>query len=141
LAAGVLTLCASGAALCGDSSLQSFDLRAGQEATFAAAVVDGKIVLGPARLSKQGTVQPQQGEITVGLGPRDAKTLREDVIALEKTSVPIDFIATGLIGAIKIDEAVVCGRLDASASAHIGSVSWRVKLHEFTIGRGGATCE
>jgi hypothetical protein len=128
-------------ALAADNTPQAVDLRAGQEATFAVTIADGKVVIGPARLSKQGTVQPRDGEVTVGLGPRDAKTLREDVIAVEKTSAPIDFIATGLIGATKIDEAVVCGRLDAPASAHIGAASWRVRLHDFTIGKGGPTCE
>jgi hypothetical protein len=128
-------------ALAGDGAPQAVDLRAGQETTFAITIADGKVVIGPARLSKQGSAQPKDGEVTVGLGPRDAKTLREDVIAVEKTSAPIDFIATGLIGATKIDEAVVCGRLDAPASAHIGAVSWRVRLHDFTIGKGGSTCE
>jgi hypothetical protein len=141
LAAGVLTLCASGTGFCGDKAPEAFDLRAGQEATFAVTVADGKVAVGAARISKQGTAQPKEGEVTVGLGPRDAKTLREDVIAVEKTPVPIDFIATGLIGATKIDEAVVCGRLDAPASARIGAVSWRVKLHDFAVGKGGPTCE
>ena len=120
---------------------QGFDLKAGQEATFSVTVADGKVTLGLPRISKQGTAQPKEGEITVGLGHSDKKTLREDVIVVEKTLVPIDFVATGLIGGTKIDETVVCGRLDAPVTAHIGSVSWRVKAHEFGARKDGKSCE
>lgn len=120
---------------------QGFDLKAGQEATFSVIVSDGKVTVGLPHISKQGAAQPKDGEISVGLGPSDKKTLREDVFVVEKTPVPIDFVATGLIGSVKIDETVVCGRLDAPAVAHIGSVSWRVKMHEFEARKDGQTCE
>ncbi len=128
------------AALCAESGEQAFDLHSGQEMTFAVKVVDGKVTLGPPRASKLGVAQPKDGEITIGLSPRDA-TLHEQVIVTEKTRVPIDFLATGLVGATKIDEAVLCGRLDAPTSAHIGAVSWRVSLHAFEARKDGATCE
>ena len=88
------------------------DLKPGQEVTFPVAVADGRVTLGAARASKPGTVQPKDGEITVsfvkhGLSPY------ADLTATEKTSDPVDFVATGLIGDIKIDEVVICGRLDA----------------------------
>ena len=89
------------------------------------------------RQSKLGTAQPKEGEITVGLTPGDKKTLYSQVLVTEKTSVPIDFVATGLIGEIKIDERVICGRLDQPTSIHIGSVSWRVRLNSFEVGKGG----
>ena len=119
---------------------QAFDLKSGQELTFAVKVADGKVTLGPPRASKLGAAQPKDGEMTVGLSTRD-ETLHEQVIVTEKTPVPIDFLATGLVGATKIDEAVLCGRLDAPTSAHIGAISWRVSLHAFEARKAGATCE
>jgi hypothetical protein len=129
------------AALGADKDEQALDLKSGQEATFAVTIADGKVTIGPARMSKLGSAEAKDGEISVGLGPRDNKTLREDVTVVEKTPVPIDFLATGLIGGTKIDEAVVCGRLGAPSSAHIGAVSWRVRLHAFEARKDGATCE
>jgi hypothetical protein len=119
---------------------QAFDLHSGQELTFAVTLADGKVTLGKPRPSKFGVAKPKDGEMTIGLTPRD-KTLYEQVTVTEKTSVPIDFVATGLIGNIKIDERVLCGRLDAPASRPIGAVSWRVRLHEFEVRKEGATCE
>jgi hypothetical protein len=137
----ICALLAPGAAASAEDGQQAFDLHSGQELTFAVTIDGAKAALGKPRVSRFGTAQPKDGEMTVGLGPRDAKTLREDVIVTEKTPVPIDFLATGLIGGTKIDEAVLCGRLDAPASAHIGAVSWRVRLHAFEVRRDGATCE
>ena len=119
----------------------SYDLRVGQELTIPASVVDGKVVLGAPRLSKLGVATPGIGEITVGLAPADKGTLYAHIVAVEKTVVPIDFVATGLIGSVKIDERVVCGRLDGPISAHIGSVSWLVSLRDFEVGKGAASCD
>ena len=119
----------------------ALDLKAGQELTIPVAIVDGRLTLGPTRPSKLGTAQPKDGEITVGLTPGDKTTLLSQVLVTEKTSAPVDFIATGLIGEIKIDERVICGRTDAPVTMHIGSVSWRVSLNTFTVGKGDGTCE
>ena len=108
-------------------------LKAGQAVVFPAKVEDGKVVLGPARLGKFGELQPAEGEIVVGLSPKD-KTLYENVVVVEKTAQPIDFVATGLIGEIKIDERVLNGRLDAPVTQRIGATSWTVLLHEFEPG-------
>jgi hypothetical protein len=137
LLGGVFASCA---ALGAGGDAQGFDLRAGQELTFAVTVADGKVTVAAPRASKLGAAQPRDGEVTVGLTARD-KTLYEQVLVTEKTAVPIDFLATGLVGGTKIDEAVLCGRLDAPSSAHIGAVSWRVRLHDFEVGKGGATCQ
>ena len=117
------------------------DLKAGQELTIPVAIVDGHVTLGAARPSKLGAAEPKQGEITVGLTPGDKTTLLSQLLVTEKTAVPIDFVATGLIGEIKIDERVICGRIDAPVKGHIGSVSWRVSLNTFTVGKGDGTCE
>jgi hypothetical protein len=130
---------AHGPATAAESGAQAFDLKAGQELTFAVTVAGGKVTLSAPRASKLGAAQPKDGEMTVGLTARD-KTLYEQVVVTEKTAVPIDFLATGLVGGTKIDEAVLCGRLDAPASAHIGAVSRRVSLHDFEVGKGGPTC-
>ncbi len=99
-------------------------------------VKDGRVTLGRGRLGKPGTGEPKDGQASVsvvrqGLSPYAALT------ATEKTSAPIDFVATGLIGDIKIDEIVVCGRLEAPATARIASGVWRVSLNSFTIRPGG----
>lgn len=134
---GVLT---TGAAFGAGGEEQAFNLHPGQELTFAVKVADGKVTLGPPRTSRLGAAKTASGEITVGLSPRDA-TQHEQVTVAEKTPVPIDFLATALVGATKIDEAVLCGRLDAPSSAHIGAISWRVSLHAFEARKDGATCE
>ncbi len=127
----------------------SLELKPGQALTFAATVTDGVIGLGPGRLTRPGAAEPKEGEVSVsvvgqGLFPYAALT------ATERTSQPIDFVATGLIGDIKIDEIVVCGRLDAPATGRIASGAWRVSLNSFavhasgdapsTAGEGGLGC-
>jgi len=140
-ALALLSALASYSAFGAESADQGFELRAGQEVTFAVTVAaDGKVTVGAARPSKLGASQPKAGEITVGLTPKD-KTLYEQVTVTEKTSVPINFLATGLVGGTKIDEAVLCGRLDAPFSAHIGAMSWKVKVHDFEAAKEGVKCE
>ena len=112
------------------------ELKAGQALAFPASVVEGKVVLGPARLGKFGALQPGPGEIAVGLSTRD-KDLYENVVVVEKTSAPIDFLATGLIGEIKIDERDIHGRLDAPVTQRIGATSWTVWLNGFEPGATG----
>ena len=114
------------------------ELKAGQALTFAATIEDGKVTLGPARLGKFGEMQPADGEITVGLSPKD-KTLYENVVVVEKTAKPVDLVATGLVGEVKIDEVVLHGRLDAPVSARIGAVSWTVWLNDFEAASEPAT--
>ena len=136
-AALLLTAVGARAAPAAGGPAQSFSLKAGQEVTLPITIEGQRVILGVPRQSKLGTAQPKDGEITVGLTPGDKKTLYSQVLVTEKTSVPIDFVATGLIGEIKIDERVICGRLDQPTSIHIGSVSWRVRLNSFEIGKGG----
>jgi hypothetical protein len=119
---------------------QSYSLKAGEEVTLPITVEGQRVVLGTPRASKLGTAQPRDGEITVGLTPRDKGTFYEHVLVTEKTPVPIDFVATGFVGEIKIDERILCGRLDQPTSVHIGSTSWRVSLNSFEVGKGGS-CE
>ncbi len=112
------------------------DLKPGQEVTFPVAVAEGRVTLGAVRASKPGTAQPKDGEITVsfvkhGLSPY------ADLTATEKIPDPVDFVATGLIGDIKIDEVVICGRLDAPGSNRIAAGSWRVSLNRFSARQGG----
>jgi hypothetical protein len=118
----------------------SFALKPGEELTIPAAITDGRVVLGSPHASRLGAVRPRGGEITVGL-EREKGTLYDKITATEKTSAPIDFVATGLVGDIKIDERVICGRLDAPSEMHIGSVSWRIVLRDFEVGKGGQNCQ
>ena len=130
-----------------DQPAPRLDLKPGQEIAFTATVAEGHVALGPARPVKPGGAEPKDGEIAVavvkhGLSPY------ADLTATEKTSQPVDFVATGLIGDIKIDEIVVCGRLDAPVVARIASGSWRVSLNRFAVrpraeapaGEGGLGC-
>jgi hypothetical protein len=113
-------------------------LKAGQELTFAVTVANGVATAAPALLGKLGGAQAKDGEIVVGLTPRD-KELYSQLIVTEKTAAPIDFVATGHIGEIVIDERVICGRVGAPFQQHIGGVSWTVELHDFTVGKGCET--
>jgi hypothetical protein len=117
-----------------------FELKPGQELTIPISIVYGHAVAGVPRVSKTGVAQPKDGEITVGL-EREKGELYDKITATEKTSAPIDFVATGLIGEIKIDERVICGRLDAPTEMRIGSVSWKIVLRDFEIGKGAADCQ
>ena len=127
-------------ALAAETAPTAFDIHAGQELTFAVKVAAGKVTLAPPRTSKLGAAQPKEGEMTIGLSPRDKEDY-EHVTVVEKTSLPIDFVATALVGDVKIDERVLCGRLDALASSRIGANHWRVRLHDFEVGKGGASCD
>lgn len=118
----------------------SLDLKPNHEITFAVTAADGRVSLGAAQLGKPGGFQPKDGEITVavirqGLSPYAALT------ATEKTSDPVDFVATGLIGDIKIDEIEVCGRIDGPVTARIASGAWRVSLNRFSIRANGSECQ
>ena len=117
----------------------TLDLKPGQELTFSVAVAEGRVTLGPARLSMPGAAQPKDGEITVRMVKHGLSPYAE-LTASEKTSEPVDFVATGLIGDIKIDEVVICGRLDAPAANRIASGSWRVSLNRFSVRPSGQDC-
>jgi hypothetical protein len=140
LAASSFALLASPAPLAANAIDHRFDLKPGQELTIPITIADGHAVPGVPRLSKLGAAQPKDGEITVGLD-REKGTLYDKITATEKTSAPIDFVVTGLIGEIKIDERAICGRLNEPIETHIGSVSWRIVLKDFEIGKGPAACE
>ena len=114
----------------------SLDLKPGQEITFLVTVANGRVTLGAPRLTKPGAAQPKDGEVTVGV-VKHGLSPYADLTATEKTPNPVDFVATGLIGDIKIDEIVVCGRLDAPAIARIASGAWRVSLNRFSARPGG----
>ncbi|RBP04582.1 hypothetical protein DFR50_13959 [Roseiarcus fermentans] len=115
----------------------TLDVKPGQEATFPVTIADGRVTLGPARLGRPGAAQPKDGEIAVSF-VRHGLSPYADLTVTEKIASPVDFVATGLIGDIKIDEIVVCGRLDARVAARIGSGAWRVNLNRFAVHSGGA---
>jgi hypothetical protein len=112
------------------------ELKPGQEIAFPVAIVDGHVALGKPRLLRPGAAQPEEGEIAVGVVKHDSSPYA-DLTASERTAAPVNFVATGLIGNIKIDEVKLCGRLDAPTSAHIYSGSWRISLNRFSVGHSG----
>lgn len=107
-------------------------LKPGEQATFDATVANGSVTLGRPRLSRPSTPRPGEGQIAVSLVKHGLAPYAE-LTAVERTSVPVDFVATGLIGDIKIDEVVICGRLDAPVVARIAAGSWRVSLNRFFV--------
>jgi hypothetical protein len=115
------------------------DLKPGQEVTVPVSIADGRVTLGAERASRPGTAQPKNGEITVSMVKHGVSPYA-DLSAAEKTSEPVDFVATGLVGDIKIDEVVICGRLDAPARNRIASGAWRVSLNRFSVRQSGQDC-
>jgi hypothetical protein len=130
---------APGPAHADSSPPQAVSVRRGMEATFPVTVADGRVTLGPSRLSKLGTAQPGAGEITVGFEP-GGKTPYGNVRVSEKTPVPIDFVAAGLLDPIKIDEIVLCGRLDMPVAQRIAAAALRLSLNQFAVGTGLGGC-
>jgi hypothetical protein len=118
------------------SPATSVNLKPGQEVIFPIAIANGNVTLGAARASRAGAAQPKEGEITVSFVRRGLSPYAELEVS-GKTPEPVDFVATGLIGDIRIDEVVVCGRLDAPASNRIASGSWRVLLSRFSVRQTG----
>ena len=141
LGALAASLAVSGAAFAAQNVAPAFDLHPGQELIFAVTVEGGKVALSAPRAAKLGATPLREGEMIIGLTPRDKKTEYEQVIVKERTSAPIDFVATALVGDVKIDERVLCGRLDGPANSRIGANNWRVRLHDFEVGKGGSSCE
>lgn len=124
-------LAPAGAAAAADLG-RTIALKPGEEATFDAKIANGSVTLGPPHLSKPSTEQPKEGQISVSFVRRGLAPYG-DLTAVERTFVPVDFVATGLIGNIKIDEVVICGRLDAPVLSRIAAGSWRVSLNRFFV--------
>jgi hypothetical protein len=139
LASVAVALAAPCGAACAQAVGPAVDLRPGQEVTIPVTIADGKVTPGPARVSRPGAAKPKDGEITVGFVKQGLSPYAM-LTATEKTPAPVDFIATGLIGDIKIDEVKLCGRLDATSSTRIASGSWRVALSRFSVGEGLEAC-
>jgi hypothetical protein len=115
-------------------------LKPGQEAVFTVTVLDGRVTPGVARRANVAATEPKEGEIAVSVARRSLSPYVE-VTATEKTPAPVDFVATGLIGDIKIDEIVICGRLDAPATARIASGAWTISLNRFSVRENDAECQ
>ena len=131
----LLMVLATGAALAAPAPKPvKLDLKPGLALAFAAHVVEGKVILGAARAGKFGELQPNDGEIVVGLSPKD-KTFYVNVVVTEKTAAPVDFLAAGFVGGTKIDEIEVKGILETPFVHHIGATCWIVRLYGFEAGK------
>ena len=135
-----LGLLPRGAAAAGNAqgAERAIELRPGQAVVFPVAIVDGGVVVGVARAAKPGAV-PEEGEIAVQVLKQGASPYAE-LTASEKTEAPVDFVADGLVGDIRLDERVVCGRLDAPAKSRIYSGSWRISLNRFMVHKESQDC-
>jgi len=111
------------------------ELKAGQAIAFPVTIADGKVTVGAGRLGAYGKLEPAPGEIAVGVSPK-GKDLYMTLDVVEKTPAPVDFLASGMIGEIKIDERDIHGRLDAPVRQRIGATSWTVWLNGFEAGAG-----
>jgi len=139
LAAGFLLFLAPPAAL-SQPSTDVVDVKAKTQAVFPVVIADGKIALGRARIVPLGSLQARDGEIAVQIDS-PGLTPYAKVHIVEKTAVPIDFVATGLIGSIKIDEIIICGRLDQPIETSIAAGSLRISLNRFEVGKGAEACQ
>jgi len=110
-------------------------LKPGQAVAFAIAIAEGKVAVQSSRLGKLGALDAADGEIVVGLQPH-GKDVYAQLVIVEKTAQPIDFVATAYIDTIKIDEPEICGRLTAPFQQRVAGTSWSVVLRDFSIGKG-----
>jgi len=110
-------------------------LKQGQAIAFAMSIADGKATVGVSRIGKLGTLEPADGEIVVGMTPR-GKDDYSQLVIVERTVQPIDFVATAHIDKIVIDEREICGRSGAPFQQHIAGNSWSVVLRDFSVGKG-----
>jgi hypothetical protein len=117
----------------------ALELRPGFELTIPIQIADGRIVIGAVRRSKLGADQAKAGELTVGVAPGGHSPYAQ-VSVVERTSAPLNFVATGFIGGTKIDEIVLCGRLDGPISSRIAAGSWRIVLSQFEVADSATRC-
>jgi hypothetical protein len=135
---GPLSFAAAGAERARDDPERKIGLRPDQAVVIPVAIVEGGVVLGIPRGPKPGA-PPEDGEIEVEVVKHGLSPYAE-LSATEKTEQPVDFVAAGLIGNIKIDEVVVCGRLDTPIKTRIASGAWRISLNRFTVHKEGRDC-
>ena len=109
------------------------------DAAFSVSVVDGRPMLGPAKPAKLGAGAPQDGEILISVRPPGLAPYATFTV-VEKTAQPVDFVVTGLIDTIKIDEVEVCGRLGAPIAGKIAAGARKLSLNRFTPQKEGASC-
>ena len=138
LTLGLLAAGAAGAERAQEKE-RKIELRPGQAVIIPVAIVDQGVVIGVPRGVKPGAAAPEDGEIEVEVVKQGLSPYAE-LSASQKTEVPIDFVASGLIGNIKIDEVIVCGKLDAPIRTRIASGAWTVSLHGFTVHKDGQDC-
>ena len=112
-------------------------MKPGQAIAFPVTASEAEVTLGKPRPLSPETATPKDGEIAVTI-VKHGTSPYADLTATEKTTVPIDFVATSLVGEIKIDEVRLCGRLDAPMTAHVVAGAWRISLNRFRIGGKGA---
>jgi hypothetical protein len=115
-------------------------VRRGMETTFPVSILNGRVAIGAPQVSPVGTAVTKDGEITIGVTP-GGLTPYATLHVVEKTAAPIDFVATGFIDRIKIDEIVVRGRLDMPVAERIAAGSLRVSAGRFAVGTGVDTCK
>jgi len=88
--------------------------------------------LGPAGRGKFGEMQPADGELTVSIAPRD-KTLYENVVVVQRTGKPIDFVATGLINISRSMRSSCAAGSTGLSFLRVGAVSWTVSFNSFAV--------
>ena len=107
--------------------------------TVSVTFVNDLAVLGEPKPAKVGAGAPQDGEILVSVAPSGLAPYAKFTV-VEKTPGPVDFVITGLIDTIKIDEVEVCGRLGAPIAGKIAAGAHRLSLNRFAPQKDGASC-
>ena len=107
--------------------------------TFSVTFVNDQPVLGVPKSAKIGAGVAEDGEILISVLPSGLAPYAKFTV-VEKTPRPVDFVITGLIDTIKIDEVEVCGRLGAVIAGKIAAGAHRLSLNRFAPQKDGASC-
>ena len=117
----------------------TLDLHPPGEFTFAVTFVGDQATLGPVTSSTRGTAKTADGSITVTIDPSGMAPYAK-VTVVEKTPAPVDFVITGLIDSIKIDEIEICGSNEMTVTAKVAAGARRLNLNRFAARIERAAC-
>ena len=123
----------------GDSLAPALVAHPPGDVVFSVAFIDDQPVLGAPKPAKLGAGAPQDGEILLSVQPPGLAPYARFTV-LEKTARPVDFVITGLIDSIKIDEVEICGRLGSAIAGKIAAGARKLSLNRFSPQKEGATC-
>ncbi len=117
----------------------TLDLHPPGEFTFAVTFNGGETAFGPVTPSARGAAKTPDGSITVTIDPAGLAPYAK-VTVVEKTAAPVDFVITGMIDSIKIDEIEICGSNEMAVVAKVAAGARRLNLNRFAARIDRAAC-